>query len=75
METVFRSVLDLEELSLTREMTAAQVDGWDSLAHIHLIVALEAEFGIRFRTADIVRLKNVGEMMDLIEATVAAKQA
>jgi len=52
-------------------MTAADVDGWDSLAHINLIIALEKRLGVRFATAEISRLKEdgqtVGSLLDLVE--------
>jgi acyl carrier protein len=63
---VFRSVLANEALSLSRATTADDVDGWDSLMHINLIVAIEREFNIRFTTREITALRNVGDLMDLI---------
>jgi acyl carrier protein len=53
-------------LSLTRATTAADVDGWDSIAHIQLMMRLEEEFGIRFKTAEVSAVKNVGELIDRI---------
>jgi len=57
-------------------MTAADVDGWDSLAHINLIIAVERKLGIKFATAEISRMKepdqNVGTFLRLIESKVAA---
>ena len=70
MQRTFRAVLDNDTLELLPSMTAADVDGWDSLSHIDLIVALEREFKIKFTTAEISRLKNVGEL----EALVAGKR-
>ncbi len=56
-------------------MTAVDVDGWDSLAHINLIIALERKLGIKFATAEISRMKepgqNVGSFRRLVEAKVA----
>ena len=63
---VFRSVLGNETLILSRATTAQDVDGWDSLMHINLIVAIEREFKIRFTTREITALRNVGDLMDLI---------
>jgi acyl carrier protein len=66
LQEVFRRVFDMDELTLSREMSAKDVPDWDSLAHIQLIVAIEKEFKVKFKTAEIVELKNVGQMIDLI---------
>ncbi len=66
LTSVFRSVFGNETLSLSRATTAQDVDGWDSLTHINLIVAIEREFKIRLTTREITRLGNVGDLMDLI---------
>jgi acyl carrier protein len=63
---VFQNVFNHEPLRLSRTTTANDVDGWDSLMHINLIVAIEREFKIRFTTREITGLQNVGELMDLI---------
>ena len=61
-----RMIFDNDDLVLTRGTTAQDVDGWDSLTHINLIVALEREFKIKFTTAEVTGMKNVGELSDLI---------
>ena len=66
LNTVFADVFDDEELTVNDETTAADVDGWDSLVHITLIDAVEEEFDISFDMKTIVKLKNVGEMVDVI---------
>ena len=66
LNAVFRDVFDDEELTVNDETTAADVDGWDSLIHITLIDAVEEEFDISFDMKTIVKLKNVGEMVDVI---------
>ncbi len=63
---IFKENLDLDEIELTDETTADDVEGWDSLAHIGLIAAIEQEFGFRFAMKEVVNLHNVGEMVDLI---------
>lgn len=63
---VFRTVLEDEELALRPETTSDDVEGWDSFAYIELVAAVEAEFGVRFRTGDVANLANVGQMVDLI---------
>ncbi len=69
LSTIFRDVFDDESLVLRDDLTAEDVENWDSLTHINLIVAIEKEFRIRFTTAEVSGLKNVGEL----EALVAAK--
>jgi acyl carrier protein len=70
LEDIFRTVFGDEELHLTEAMTAEDIDGWDSLAHLNLIVAIEKRFGVRFATAEISRLKsdgsNVGTLLELL---------
>ncbi len=69
-QEVFRDVFDDPSLVVTEETTAEDVDGWDSLTHINLIIAIEKLFGVKFATAEISRLKddgsNVGSMMALV---------
>lgn len=65
---IFRKVFDAEALTLRDEMTAADIDGWDSLAQINLVVAAEEAFVVRFSTAEIRALRNVGDFKALIEA-------
>lgn len=69
-QDIFRETFDEPALVITEETTAEDVDGWDSLAHINLIIAIERHFGIKFATAEISRLKddgsNVGSMMALV---------
>jgi acyl carrier protein len=65
---IFQDVLDNDEIVLAPELTAGQVDGWDSLAHVRLILTIERAFHISFTASEIGRLKNVGELAGLIEA-------
>jgi acyl carrier protein len=65
---IFEDVFDRDDLQLTAELTAADVEEWDSLSHIRLIVAIEGEFGIKFTVAELGKLKNVGDMAGLISA-------
>lgn len=66
LTTVFRSVFDDEEIVLKEETTAADIDDWDSLEHINLLVAVEQEFNIKFNMNEVSNMKNVGEMVDII---------
>lgn len=67
LNEVFRDVFDDETISVNDETTAADVEGWDSHMHISLIDAVEEEFDIRFDMKTVVKMKNVGEMVDVIE--------
>jgi acyl carrier protein len=64
---VFRDVFDEEDLVLKPGTTADEVDGWDSLAHIRLVLAVSKAFGVKFSASEIGGLKNVGEFVDVIK--------
>jgi len=70
VQNVFREVFDDPALVLNEAMTANDVEGWDSLAHINLIIAIQKRFNVRFATAEISRLKedgaNVGSLLELL---------
>jgi len=70
---IFRDIFDDDNLTLRPEMTAADVKEWDSFNHINLIVATEAKFGIKFQTAEIESLRNVGHFEELIAKKLAAQ--
>lgn len=67
LNNIFREVFDDDSITVTNATTAADIDGWDSLMHITLISAVEDEFGISFNMKDVVKMKNVGDMVDIIE--------
>lgn len=64
---VFQLVFDDDELQIYDAMTADDVEGWNSLSHVHLVVAVEKEFNVRFKTSEMASLKNVGDFIALIE--------
>ena len=64
--SVFGEVLGAPRLSLTRSTTAADVPGWDSLAHVELMVAVERAFGVRLTTREVMGLREVGDLVDLL---------
>lgn len=66
MNEIFRNVFDDEDIILHDETNAEDIDDWDSLEQINLIVAIENEFGMMFDMAEVADLANVGEMVDLI---------
>lgn len=71
METltdVFRQVFDDPEIELTPDTTANDIEGWDSLSHINLIVAVETRFNIRFKQKEVVTFKNVGDLARCVES-------
>ena len=65
LTSVFREVFDDDELVLTPDLTANDVDGWDSLAHIRLILSVQKKFGVKFSPIEMNRLKNVGDLIAL----------
>lgn len=66
LNEIFVEVLDLDEIALTEESSANDIEEWDSLSHIQLIVAIEKVFAIKFTSLEIMKWKNVGEMVDSI---------
>ena len=63
---VIRDVFDDDTIEVTDETVAGDVDGWDSLMHVTLIGTIEDEFDVKFAMKDVVAMKNVGHMVDLI---------
>lgn len=68
--TIFSDVLELDSVELCDETTAADVEGWDSLTHITLISEIEDEFDMKFPMKSVLTMKNVGEMVDLINEEI-----
>jgi acyl carrier protein len=66
VNTVIQDVFDDDSIRVSDETVASDVDGWDSLMHITLIGTIEDEFDIKFAMKDVVGMKNVGQMVDLI---------
>ena len=66
LSAVIAETLGLDDITMTRSTSAEEVDGWDSVAHVQIMVAVESAFGIRFRTSDMTGLRNVGELADRI---------
>ena len=71
LQEIFRRVFGDDEINLTRETTAADIDGWDSMMTINLMIAIEKRFQIRFAAAEIAGIKadgqNLGNLIDLIQ--------
>lgn len=68
VQDIFRDTLDNDEIELTDTTTADDIDEWDSLSHIQLIVAIEKSFNIKFTAKEILSWKNIGEMIDCIKS-------
>jgi acyl carrier protein len=75
LNDVFRDVFEDDELRVSPETTAQDVEGWDSLMHVTLIINVEKAFRVRFSSSDIAGLKDVGELLALIERKRAASGA
>ena len=64
LNEIFIDVLDLDECNLTDDTTADDIEEWDSLSHVQLIVTIEKAFNIKFTSLEIMKWNNVGEMVD-----------
>jgi len=73
LTTILRDVFDNDEVVATPDLTAQKVDGWDSLGNIRLFIEIERVFSIRFSAMETTSLKNVGELVAVIEKKSAAK--
>ncbi|MBE58701.1 MAG: acyl carrier protein [Gammaproteobacteria bacterium] len=68
LQPIFRSVFEDDDLIVTREMSANDVENWDSLNHITLIVEIEMYTGLTLTTEDLISLANVGDFVDMLES-------
>ncbi|MBO4815846.1 MAG: acyl carrier protein [Clostridia bacterium] len=66
LDEVFQDVFDDDTIHVNEETTAKDIEDWDSLEHINLVVAIETKFGIKFNMNEVTSMKNVGEMVDVI---------
>jgi acyl carrier protein len=66
MNAIFRDILERPTIRLASATTATDVEGWDSLTHIQLVVAIEKHFKVRFKAKEIAGFQNVGEMVDAV---------
>ncbi len=67
---VFATIFDDVEIKINDETTSDDIEDWDSLEHINLVVAIEKRFNIRFDMSEVNKLNNVGEMVDIILSRV-----
>lgn len=73
LNSVFRQVLEDDSIELTPTTTAEDVEGWDSMNHIFIVVELEKRFGVKFQAAEMEELKNVGELAALVTQKLAKR--
>ena len=71
LNEVFQDVFDDDSITVNAETTADDIEDWDSLEHINLVSAVEKTFDVKFTMAQVVGMKNVGEMVDVILAAIA----
>jgi acyl carrier protein len=73
VQEIFRAVFDRPDLVITRESNASNVEDWDSLTHINLVMAIEKKYKIKFALGELKELENVGDLLDLIQKKLSAK--
>jgi acyl carrier protein len=73
LETVFEQVFDQKAIKLTPETTSNDIEGWDSMSHITMLMAVEDHFNVEFKPYEIANLVNVGALIALVEKKLAEK--
>lgn len=71
LKKVILTELELDDFNIVDETTASQVPNWDSLNHINIILAVEKEFGVKFKGTEILKIKNIGELQKLVDTKLA----
>lgn len=71
LQEIFRNVFDDDEIELFDEMTSEDVEDWDSLSHVNLILKIEKEFGVKFTVDEITQTENVGQFISIINEKLA----
>mgnify|MGYP001596566074 CR=1 FL=1 len=71
VQSIFRDVFDISTLTIMDQTNSNDIDDWDSLNHINLVTAIEKDFSIKFALGELKNLKNVGEMLSLIERKIS----
>jgi acyl carrier protein len=66
LKSVFEKVLEANDITITRELTARDIEKWDSLRHLQLINEVEKTFGLKFKLREVLGMKNMGDLIDLI---------
>jgi acyl carrier protein len=73
LNQVFQDVFDDDELKVTPQTSAKDIEGWDSLMHVTLVVNVEKAFKVKFSSSEVASLQNVGDLLNLIEAHSPAR--
>jgi acyl carrier protein len=71
LNVIFQDVFDDDDITLEDGTSAKDISGWDSMAHISLVLGVEQEFGIKFKTSEVAQLGNVGEFVDLVQTKLS----
>ncbi len=66
LQDLLRSIFERNDIQIRPETTAADISGWDSIRHIEIMLAVEQEFGIKFRSSELDKIKSVGELISTI---------
>ena len=75
LEGVFQTVFNNDDLALTDETTAAEVEGWDSVAHINLMFSIESEFGIQFAGNELAEMASIGALKQYLQQRLQGRSA
>jgi acyl carrier protein len=70
---IFQEVFDDDSIIVTRQSTANDIDAWDSLTHMNMVMAVEVRFKVRFALGELPALKNVGDLVDLVQKKLNKK--
>lgn len=70
VQEIFRDIFDDDNLEIMNETNSDEIEDWDSLNHINLVSAIEKEFNIRFALGELMTLKDVGAMIDLMDEKI-----
>lgn len=73
LKSVILKTLNLDDFPFQDTTVASEVPGWDSLSHVKVILAVEKEYGLRFKTVELLRLKNVGDLQALVSARTGSR--
>ena len=71
LESIFKTVFDDDSILINDQTTADDIEEWDSLMHIHLMISIESKFSVKFETSEVVNLSNVGEFVDSLKSKLS----
>jgi len=73
LKQVILSALKLNDCELNDATAAYEVPGWDSLSHVNVVLAVEQHYGVRFKSVEVIRMKNVGDLQRLVDSKLAGQ--